>query len=232
MWSAAASTVVGQAVRLVAEQPQRSGRRGRVVEQVVAVAGAGRGEHVVAGGAGPPRRRRRRVARATRSRWNRLPARARTALPLYGSTPPPASTTAPAPAASAVRMMVPTLPGSLRLDERDGEQPGAASSTSVERDVDGAADRDQPLRRDGLGQRGGVLRRRSRRPGRRRRAVPTSRRAGASASAVANSSTTASGGAAPRARPAAPSARKRPVSRRAAPRVSRRAAASRALESD
>src|SRR5690606_23275151 len=49
----------------------------------------------------------------TRSRWNRLPAVARTHLPLYGSTAGPAKITAPAPAASAVRSTVPALPGSV-----------------------------------------------------------------------------------------------------------------------
>ena len=45
-------------------------------------------------------------------RWKRLPAEARTALPLYGSTESPANSTASAPAASATRSTVPALPGS------------------------------------------------------------------------------------------------------------------------
>jgi hypothetical protein len=52
---------------------------------------------------------------ATTGRWNRLPADARTHLPLYRSTDASAKMTASAPAASAVRSTVPALPGSLTL---------------------------------------------------------------------------------------------------------------------
>src|SRR5579872_238735 len=54
----------------------------------------------------------------TTGRWNRLPADARTHLPLYGSTDASENTTASAPAASAVRSTVPALPGSRTLASR------------------------------------------------------------------------------------------------------------------
>ncbi len=136
---------------------RRSGRGeatgvGEVVEVrfAVTVGGQHRAARARAARRRPPRRRRPR----TTSRWNRLPAMARTHLPLYGSTASPANTTASAPAASAVRSTVPALPGSRTSGEhRDqrgpagrARRPGGTSScwqtaTSA-------------LRRDGLGQRG------------------------------------------------------------------------------
>ena len=112
--SAAARIDGGQPVRLGAEQPRRSGpasapRSASVVEVAVTAAGwrrASRSRRREPGPAAP------RVAQSTTGRWNRLPALDRTALPLYGSTPP-STNTASAPAASAVRMIVPALPGSL-----------------------------------------------------------------------------------------------------------------------
>ena len=76
------------------------------------LAGAVGGQH------GEPGRRGRRPARRAAGRrgppagGTGEPALARTALPLYGSTLSPASTTASAPAASALRSTVPALPGS------------------------------------------------------------------------------------------------------------------------
>src|SRR6266511_3578479 len=68
-------------------------------------------------------------AARTTSTWNRLPALARTHLPLYGSTASPAKTTAPAPAASAVRSTVPALPGS-RVPARTATSRGRVTSAS------------------------------------------------------------------------------------------------------
>ena len=73
----------------------------------------------------PPWRRHRGAARPTRparrgrtstttGTWNSAPAEARTTFGLKTSTEPTVSTTASAPAASAERRMVPTLPGSAR----------------------------------------------------------------------------------------------------------------------
>ena len=89
-------------------------------------------------------------APATTGRWNRLPAEARTHLPLYGSTDASANTTACAPAASAVRSTVPALPGSRTLAS-SATRAGALGHRG-ERDVHEPADRQQALRGHRLGQ--------------------------------------------------------------------------------
>ena len=66
---------------------------------------------------------------STRGTWKMLPALARTTLPLKGSTPPPARTIASQPAASAVRMMVPTFPGSFGSTSAASSR-GPAATTS------------------------------------------------------------------------------------------------------
>ena len=78
---------------------------------------------------------------------------ARTVLPLYGSTLSPASTTASAPAASALRSTVPALPGS-RMSARTATSRGRAGQRGRQRHVERRADRDDALRGGGLGQRG------------------------------------------------------------------------------
>ena len=150
---------VGQPARLVAEQPggragerrrRRPARRGRRARAGRRPARSGRRPAAPISTSAGPRH-------GTTSRWNRLPALARTALPLYGSTEPPANTTASAPAASAVRRIVPALPGSFGSTSA-ADQPRPARERVVERRRRrSAADRDQPLRRDRLGQRGGGL---------------------------------------------------------------------------
>jgi hypothetical protein len=72
--------------------------------------------------------------------WKMLPTLARTAFGLCGSTDSADSTTASAPAASAVRIRVPTLPGSRTWTP-------AAISVPV------GANGDDALRGDGLAQR-------------------------------------------------------------------------------
>src|SRR3954454_7573730 len=63
--------------------------------------------------------------------WNSEPAEARTVFALYGSTLVPASTTPAAPTASAVRMIVPALPGSRTSAHTTiGARPAAVSSAS------------------------------------------------------------------------------------------------------
>src|SRR5690606_4170833 len=67
--------------------------------------------------------------------WNKLPALARTHLPLCGSTVDPARTTPSAPTASATRIRVPALPGSAisaGTASRRGSPPStSASGTSI-----------------------------------------------------------------------------------------------------
>ena len=67
----------------------------------------------VASPSGPaPRARRTGSPAATTGRWKIIPAEARTVFGLKRSTDPAQHTTPPAPAAPALRMMVPRLPGS------------------------------------------------------------------------------------------------------------------------
>ena len=161
------------------------------------------------------------IGQVITGRWNRLPALDRTVLLLYGSTPP-STITASAPAASAVRMIAPRLPGSFgstRATIRDGP----AARTVL---ADGCASSQTATRPCGVtvsesaAASFSLISATSR---------PSSRAALRSlASRVAKSSSTASAASAS-VTAWAPSARKRPVSRRAGRRVRRRAATSRAL---
>ena len=75
---------------------------------------------------------------------------ARTHFGLYGSTASPVSSTASAPAASAVRMTVPALPGSATPARTATSRAPCRACDRV--GVVAAADQDQPLRVHGVGE--------------------------------------------------------------------------------
>ena len=118
---------VRQAVRLGAEQPGGGPGAAAGVGEVVQVGRRRSRSAASTVQPGRPQRvddRDRRRGPRTTSRWNRLPALARTHLPLYGSTASPAKTTAPAPAASAVRSTCRRCPG---RGSRRAPRPAAAA---------------------------------------------------------------------------------------------------------
>ncbi len=67
----------------------------------------------------------------TTGRWKTDPAEARTVLGLVGSTDPSQWITAPIPAASAVRIMVPALPGSRTSTRTITEDRSLATSSGA-----------------------------------------------------------------------------------------------------
>jgi hypothetical protein len=69
----------------------------------------------------------------TTGRWNTLPAEARIALAFHGSAASPATMTPSAPAASASRITVPVLPGSLVCTSTATSlgEPASRSATEV-----------------------------------------------------------------------------------------------------
>lgn len=83
-------------------------------------------------------------------RWKCEPTDARTDLGLYRSTEASVRITASAPAASAQRSTVPAVAGVAHVGE-DGHQAGLRGEDLLERRVQEAADTDQALRGDGLG---------------------------------------------------------------------------------
>ena len=96
------------------------------------------GEPVTA--AGPPPRPRRHPP-ATTGTWKSEPAEARTVFGLVGSTVPSQQTTASTPAASAVRIIVPALPGSRTSTQTITMEPPPTSSSGAGRYADHGQDR-------------------------------------------------------------------------------------------
>ena len=127
--------VVGQAVRLGPEQPGRRQVQDAVGARRVQIefGGAGGGQHRQTRPRTARRAARTRSAARATGRWNRLPADARIAFGLNASTESPARMTPSAPAASASRMTVPALPGSLARTSTATSfgEPASTSATVV-----------------------------------------------------------------------------------------------------